>query len=302
MQEDASNAAAKTQGRVMNERVTLPPEVEAIASGFRRAAGRVLWLTGAGISAESGIPTFRGEEGYWRVGSRHYHPQEMATHAAFERMPEEVWAWYLYRRSVCHEARPNAAHLALARLEAALGDRFLLVTQNVDGLHLRAGHRRERVYEIHGNLDFMRGGGLGGPTPLPAGIPSRWERGRPLEAEQRVLLTCPDGSLGRPHVLWFDECYDEENYRLESALAAAGRCDLLVVVGTTGGTNLPLRIGELAAARGIPAIAIDPEPNPFTERIERTGAGAWLQGRAGRWVPALAEALAGREEAEANLP
>ena len=101
--------------------------------------GAFVVVTGAGVSAESGIPTFRGQDGYWTVGSRVYHPQELATHAAFRRMPEEVWRWYLYRLGVCRAAEPNPAHVALVELERALGDRFRLVTQNVDGLHLRAG-------------------------------------------------------------------------------------------------------------------------------------------------------------------
>src|SRR6185503_4423173 len=102
-------------------------------------SGAVVALTGAGVSAESGIPTFRGKEGYWTIGAREYHPQELATHAAFEEMPWSVWAWYLYRRGVCMRAQPNAAHAALVRLATRLPDRFALVTQNVDGLHRRAG-------------------------------------------------------------------------------------------------------------------------------------------------------------------
>ncbi|MEM9195817.1 MAG: Sir2 family NAD-dependent protein deacetylase, partial [Myxococcota bacterium] len=129
---------------------------EALLEQSRTLSGKVVFLTGAGISAESGIPTFRGEEGYWRVGSQNYHPQEMATRAAFRAMPDEVWAWYLYRRSVCRAADPNAAHRAVADLDSALGDGFLLVTQNVDGLHLRAGSPLERTYQIHGNIDYMR--------------------------------------------------------------------------------------------------------------------------------------------------
>ncbi|MCA9686135.1 MAG: RNA polymerase subunit sigma, partial [Myxococcales bacterium] len=95
---------------------------------------KVVVLTGAGISAESGIPTFRGPEGYWTVGAREYHPQELATLQAFNRMPREVWHWYLYRRGICRAAEPNPAHFALVELERALGDRFTLITQNVDGL------------------------------------------------------------------------------------------------------------------------------------------------------------------------
>ena len=118
--------------------------------------GRCLFLTGAGISAESGIPTFRGPEGYWRVGSRNYHPQELATRAAFEAMPAAVWGWYLerYRRSA--QAQPNVAHHALVQAAQLLGERFLLITQNVDGLHRRAGSPADQTYEIHGNIAYVR--------------------------------------------------------------------------------------------------------------------------------------------------
>src|SRR5690349_7061367 len=110
--------------------------------------GRVVALTGGGVSAESGIPTVRGKEGYWTIGSREYHPQELATHEAFLAMPWEVWAWYLYRRGVCRVAAPNAGHAALVRWDLALGERFALVTQNVDGLHARAGSTPARTYTI----------------------------------------------------------------------------------------------------------------------------------------------------------
>src|SRR5512138_2460273 len=120
-----------------------------LLEGVRAKDGKVVALTGAGISAESGIPTFRGAEGYWVVGSRNYMPQEMATLEMFERAPEEVWRWYLYRFGICRDASPNAGHAALVSLEDALGDRFTLVTQNIDGLHRRAGSRR--VYTIHGD-------------------------------------------------------------------------------------------------------------------------------------------------------
>ena len=88
--------------------------------------GRILALTGAGVSAESGIPTFRGKEGYWTIGAHEYHPHELATHEAFAHMPWSVWAWYLYRRGVCQRAEPNAGHRALVRLAAALPARFAL--------------------------------------------------------------------------------------------------------------------------------------------------------------------------------
>lgn len=258
----------------------------------RNHRGPYLWLTGAGISAESGIPTFRGEEGYWKVGSRNYHPQEMATWASFCRMPDDVWAWYLYRRAVCRAAPPNAAHEALARLEAAIGDDFLLVTQNVDGLHLRAGNSLKRTYQIHGNIDFMRRAGReSAAVPIPESVGEDWSKGASLSDEARAQLRFADGAPARPHVLWFDECYDEEHYRFESAIRAAAECRLLVVVGTTGGTNLPIQVGMIAARRGVPIVVINPEENPFVSMASEEQV-LFLQGTAGRWVPEVAGVIA----------
>jgi NAD-dependent deacetylase len=256
--------------------------------------GLVLWLTGAGISAESGIPTFRGEEGYWRVGSRNYQPEQMATRAAFRQMPEEVWAWYLYRRGVCRQAEPNAAHRALVRAEQRRGDRFLLVTQNIDGLHLRAGNTRDRTYQVHGNIDLMRCSKecLRAPVPIPESVDVAWERGRSVTRHELQALKCPScGALGRPHVLWFDETYDEPNFRFQSSIEAAQHASLLVVVGTTGTTSLPMHVGSIAAQRGIPMIVVNPEPNPFSALVERTGRGVFLSGNASGWIPELVNGL-----------
>lgn len=265
-----------------------------IARALSRA-GQCLFLTGAGISAESGVPTFRGKEGYWAVGSRHYHPQELATRAAFARMPAAIWGWYLHRARVCRGARPNPAHQAIAELAPILAERFLLITQNVDGLHPRAGAPRERTYEVHGNISWMRcSRGCAGLAPVPevlieplgerVAADAGLGRGAP-PAE----LECPScSSWMRPHVLWFDEFYDEELFRFESSLRAADSAALLVVVGTTGTTNLPLQIGERAARRGVPMLVINPEPNPFSELARGLPESAFLEGTAGRWVPVVA--------------
>jgi NAD-dependent deacetylase len=260
-----------------------------ILEEVRDRRGRVVALTGAGISAESGIPTFRGADGYWVVGSRNYMPQEMATHEMFERAPEEVWRWYLYRFGVCKDARPNAGHEALVALERALGDRFTLVTQNIDGLHRRAGS--ERVFCIHGDAAYVRCAsecGLGVVELAAFGA-----RGAgPLTAAERETLTCPrcHGWL-RPHVLWFDECYDEDNYRMDSALRAAGAADLLLVVGTSGATNLPMQIGHLVFRRGAALVDVNPEENPFAELAARAPRGFFARGSAGGRLPAIAAAL-----------
>ncbi len=268
----------------------MEPKLEAILSQVRREAGRVVVLTGAGISAESGIPTFRGAEGYWVVGSRNYMPQEMATLEMFERAPEEVWRWYLYRFGVCRHAQPNAGHAALVRLERALGERFTLVTQNIDGLHRRAGS--ERVYCIHGDAAWVRcaaecGVGL---LDLPD-LPPR-QKDDPFGAAERKALTCPRcGGWLRPHVLWFDEYYDEEHYRMQSALRAADQADLLLVVGTSGATNLPMQIGRLVFHRGKAMVDVNPEENPFAELAERAEHGFFARGSACERLPEIVAAL-----------
>jgi len=263
--------------------------LERILRGVREAGGRVVVLTGAGISAESGIPTFRGREGYWVVGSRNYMPQEMATHEMFERAPDEVWRWYLYRFGVCRDARPNAGHDALVRLERSLGDRFTLVTQNIDGLHRRAGS--QRVFCIHGDAAWVRCAADCGLArgELPPIIP----RGDgPLTAAERVALTCPRcGGWLRPHVLWFDETYDEENYRMDSALREAAAADLLLVVGTSGATNLPMQIGQLVYRRGAALVDVNPEENPFAELAQRSHRGFFARGSACERLPGIVAGL-----------
>jgi NAD-dependent deacetylase len=268
----------------------LPDEIgQAIAAG----GGPIVFLTGAGISAESGIPTFRGAEGYWRVGSRNYQPTEMATAVAFARMPAEVWRWYLFRRGVCRSAEPNGAHRALVGCEGRAGDRFLLVTQNVDGLHLRAGNSAARTYQIHGNVDFCRC--MRGCRPavraLPAILPETWKRERPLADAELAALRCECGEWLRPHVLWFDESYDEPLYRYVSALRAAEMASALIVVGTSGATSLPARMCETVAARGGPLIVVDPESTTFSELARGSARGVHLQGTATKIVPELTEVL-----------
>ena len=256
--------------------------------------GLVVVLTGAGISAESGIPTFRGKEGYWTVGSRQYRPMELATQEAFSRLPDDVWGWYLYRRAVCRAARPNAAHIALAELEARLGDRFVLVTQNVDGLHLRAGSSAERTYQIHGNIDFMRCTRACTRTlsPIPGALGEVWEKGRSPGARENALLVCANcGAPSRPHVLWFDEYYDEEWFRFESSIRAAEVAAVLVVIGTSGATNLPAQMCERAARRGAELVVVDLEATPFSALAERSR-GTFIEGTATAAVPALCERIA----------
>ena len=266
-------------------------ELASILDDVRRSRGPVVALTGAGISAESGIPTFRGAEGYWVVGSKNYMPQEMATHAMFRRAPREVWRWYLYRFGVCAGAQPNAGHLALVDLDRALGDRFHLITQNIDGLHLRAGSTPARTSCIHGEAAFVRcADSCPGKLPLPD-MGTR-DAVTPFTDADRARLSCPRcGGWLRPHVLWFDEYYDEENYRMETALRAAASAELLLVVGTSGATNLPMRIGEIAFRRGIAMVDVNPEENPFSRLCEASERGFFARGSACGRLPEIVRAL-----------
>lgn len=269
----------------------LPDELQRLLDLGLEASGPVVFLTGAGISAESGIPTFRGKEGYWTVGSRDYRPEELATLAAFRAMPEEVWSWYLYRRAVCRNAEPNPAHRALVDLEHGFHDRLVVMTQNVDGLHLRAGSSPVLTYQIHGNIDFMRFDDSGDRTPveIPEAIDLDWDRSRRMSASERELLT-RRGILGRPHVLWFDEHYDEALFRFESSLETAAEASLLIVVGTSGATNLPLQVAGQAVRRNIPFIVLNrDEDTAFAELAERAPRGYFHAGPAGELVPAVVD-------------
>lgn len=252
----------------------------------------VVFLTGAGISAESNIPTFRGKEGYWTVGSTNYHPMDLATRAAFSEMADQVWCWYLFRKTVCNQAEPNIGHELLAKLEEHLGDRFLLVTQNVDGLHLRAGNSAKRTYEVHGNIDYMRCWNECTKElfPIPDEI-DKMERGQELSEQQKNLLVCPlCGERSRPHVLWFDECYDEETFRFQSSLKAALSCGLHVSIGSSGSTNLPTQMVRGAAARGALVVDINPERGPYAALAEGCN-GFWIRSGAAEGLKVIAEGL-----------
>jgi NAD-dependent deacetylase len=286
----------------------MEPRLLQILDDVRQGSGRVVVLTGAGISAESGIPTFRGAEGFWRVGSQNYMPQEMATWEMFCRSPEEVWRWYLYRFGICRTARPNAGHRALVSLERALGERFVLVTQNIDGLHRRAGSSEARTYCIHGDAAWVRCAGEcwdrpasairagAGPVAegrlLPLPEMDRRDPKTPFTAQEKKALTCPRcGGWLRPHVLWFDECYDEVNYRMESALRAARQAALLLVVGTSGATNLPMQIGGIVFDRGAAMVDVNPEENPFAELAGASPRGFFARGTACERLPEIVRAL-----------
>lgn len=222
-------------------------DVLARAAGLlRRAVSRrepVAALTGAGISAESGVPTFRGPGGLWRG----FRPEELATPAAFARDPQRVWEWYHWRRRVVLAAEPNPGHRALAALEERLQDAFTLITQNVDRLHQRAGSRR--VVELHGNLLEARCTRCGRIEPLAPGA-----AGTP---------SCPAcGALQRPNVVWFGEPLPEAAWA--RARQAASTASVFLVIGTSAVVYPAAGLVEVAAAGGARIIEVNPEETPMS--------------------------------------
>jgi NAD-dependent deacetylase len=203
---------------------------------------RVFVLTGAGISAESGVPTFRGEGGLWR-GRR---AEEVATPGAFAADPAMVWAFYSERRRRAAAVRPNPGHSALARLELALGDRFFLCTQNVDSLHEAAGSRR--IVHMHGRLLQSRCSNAGCPaSPFDdAGV--YW-----TAAEIPRCGRC--GALLRPHVCWFGEV----PFEMERIVAELHACTVCLVVGTSGLVEPAASFVREARARGAAPLYVGPE-------------------------------------------
>jgi NAD-dependent deacetylase len=222
--------------------------------------GPVAVLTGAGISAESGVPTFRGEGGLWR----NYRPEQLATPEAFRRDPALVWEWYDWRRGLIGACAPNAAHETLVEMEAALPD-FTLITQNVDGLHRAAGSRN--VLELHGNVWRARCIGCSKMTkdrrvPLPE-IPPR----------------CPEcGELLRPDVVWFGESLPPEV--LDAAWTAAARCRLMLVIGTSAVVQPAASLPLVALRNGARLVEINPAETPLSAHVHQA-----LRGPAAEELP-----------------
>lgn len=267
-----------------------------VADQLGRQRDRLLViLTGAGISAESGLPTFRGPEGVWTVGSRLYHPQEIATRAAWDEIPGEVWRWYLRLLRPAVRATPGPGHHAIADLDRHFGDRCVTITQNVDDLHRRAGNDPDRIYAIHGDIAFVRCGADCSLAlrPLPPAVLDD-----DVDPERHPDLRCPRcGALLRPHALFFDEYYTEPLYRSETALALASRAALLLVVGTSGATTLPNMIARRAVQAGAAVIDVNPDDDPFAELARALRRGAWVRATAGAALPAIAARLIARGRA-----
>ncbi len=228
-----------------------------------RSSRSLTVLTGAGVSAESGVPTFRGKDGLWRKFS----PQELATMDAFMRNPRLVWEWYEYRRRLIQDVQPNPAHYALRDLEDGF-EEFLLVTQNIDGLHQRAGSRK--IAELHGNI-----------------WRDRCLRCNRIYDHKQVDLgeippKCACGGTLRPDVVWFGESLPQE--ALSQAFQAARSCDLLLTVGTSALVQPAASLPLLALRNGAFVVEINPEPTPISEEVNES-----IRGEGRRGSPSLSE-------------
>jgi NAD-dependent protein deacetylase/lipoamidase len=227
-------------------------------------------LTGAGVSAESGIPTFRGPDGLWKK----YSIEELATPEAFARHPMVVWEWYAWRREVMQQARPNPAHYALADLEDQLAARpgasFTLRTQNVDGLHERAGSRN--IFRLHGSVWRLRCTACGA---------ERDDHSVPLDPfPPRCQCQHQDQQMMRPAVVWFGEELPED--ALRQSIHAAAAADVFLVVGTSALVYPAASLPMVAKQQGARLIEINPEPTPLSELADLT-----LTGKAGEILGAV---------------
>ncbi len=223
-------------------------------------ARAVTVLTGAGVSAESGVPTFRGPGGLWKQ----FRPEDLATPQAFARAPELVWEWYDWRRSVIAKIKPNPAHVALAEIEVRM-PQFTLITQNVDGLHQQAGSKS--VLEVHGSIWRLR----------CTACRREWgDRSIPLELPPQ----CECGNLARPGVVWFGENLPVKVWA--AAEEATRSCDVFLVVGTSAVVYPAAGLIPLARSAGAKTIEINLEATPMSGSVDCA-----LIGAAGEILPQI---------------
>lgn len=206
-----------------------------------QSAQHIAVLTGAGISAASGIPTFRDERGLWR----NFRPEELATPQAYARDPELVWEWYLWRLGVVLEAIPNSAHEALVTLEQQT--KLTLVTQNVDGLHARAGS--QHVLELHGNITHSRCESCGHLDRLS-------------QAQKDIPRCSQCDERARPNVVWFGESLPRATF--DAAIHAFQHCDVALIIGTSSVVEPAASLARLAQSEGACIIEVNPNRTPLT--------------------------------------
>ena len=231
-----------------------------------RASRHVCVLSGSGISAESGVPTFReAQTGLWEK----FDPHELATPEAFLRDPELIWRWYRWRRELVAKVEPNAGHRALVDLASQVRE-FTLITQNVDGLHQRAGS--DNVIEFHGNIFedrcFVEGCVVTDASDVSSAVPA-----------------CPAcGGQLRPGVVWFGEAIPED--ALNKATAAASTCDLFFSIGTSSLVWPAAGLADTARTAGATIVEVNPNPTPLSDMSDFC-----LSGNAGKIVPELVSRL-----------
>lgn len=224
-------------------------------------ARRICVLTGAGVSAESGVPTFRGDAGIWK----NHNPMDLATPQAFDRDPELVWEFYAWRRMRMREVAPNPAHFALAALER-IAPHFTLITQNVDGLHQSAGS--ENVLEIHGSIWTLR-------------CPHCGAEEENREPDLPPLPRCADcGGLLRPGVVWFGEPLDARVW--DRAVTVISECEVFLSVGTSALVQPAASLALAAQNVGAVTAEVNPEPTEQTEAMDYA-----FTGKAGILLPGL---------------
>ncbi len=226
---------------------------------------RVVVLTGAGISAESGVPTFRGEEGLWKK----FRPEELATFEAFMANPQLVWEWYEYRRKIIEEIKPNLGHLALVDFQRHF-EKFDLITQNVDGLHHQTGS--ENVIELHGNIKRNKciscGKKYESLNEVLPGIP-------PL---------CPCGGNIRPDVVWFGEMLPQD--AIHKAFEVSSQCDLFFSIGTSAVVHPAASLPLIAKRNGAYVVEVNISATEISHSVDES-----LFGKSGEILPYLAKFL-----------
>jgi NAD-dependent deacetylase len=226
-------------------------------------AKKIVFVTGAGISQESGIPTFRGKDGLWRK----YDPMQLATIDAFYDNPKLVWEWYEERRHNILDAKPNPGHLAIAELEKYRD--VSVLTQNIDGLHQRAGSKN--VYELHGSIITIKCTVCSFKDKITTGF-------------SQLPPLCKCGNMLRPDVVWFGEALPQDVWR--SAMEQASGCDLMIIVGTSLAVSPANLLPSYAKQKGATMIEVNTEPTPMSQSMDLS-----LRESAANALPGLVDAI-----------